>query len=991
MRERNLLLLLGGVPSALLALYAAAGYYLVPYLAVNKLPALLSELTGQNVHIQAAHFDPFDLKTDLQGFALSLGDHRTLLNWEELALDIDVVDSIKRRALTLAYLQLKSPTANLERLENGRFNFSDLVDKFAQTDPASATKPVAAEPSTDPFPLLIRQVGIENARIAWLDHQAEQALAETLAPVDIRLNNLSLQPQSLTEVSISAQPASGGKIELQSNLDLASLVGQGRLSLQDIELPAMWNLFLQALTPMQIAQGRLAFQTDFTLDAHDLSGLQATLGQGKLNIAGLNLHEKAKPDTLISIADFSVERIGFDLQRQQVDIGQIRSRGALINAWLQADGNLNYQSLFDDGSPPSTASQPPPSAAQTGGKPWQIAMGSLDLNGYSIRFTDYTQAKPVAIELNDLHIGLQDYKNKDGLHLPLQFDTRFNNDGSIKIQGDLVLSPFSANWQVAIQNIKLKNFQSYIDPFIKLELVDGHFNTQGHLQLAAAEPFQILYQGDADIANLITRDKRKNQDFVRWANLNLKQMTIDVPKQNYTLGAVNFQQPYVRFIINKDRSNNVDDLLVSHVEPKPHAKAGVKAGKPLSKPIEQTSEPVVTIGKIELMQGKSDFADYSLILPFVVKMNDLNGEVDGFSSNTDVSTKLKLRGKVHDLAPVKIQGDYNLQNGDSNIVLNFSHLPLPLITPYMAEFAGYKIEKGQMALDLQYSVKKGQLAAENKIFIDQLTLGEKVENPKAVSLPLELGIALLKDADGKINLNFPITGSLEDPSFSVGSLVTDVFVNLITKTVSAPFKALSSLFDDDADLSVVRFAAGDSDLDTEQTQKLDEIAKALAQKTELVLEIKGIAYETADWPKLRSAVVTDILKKMKSGELRDKGEKIRSEYIELSDGEYKRLLAKFYAEVFPNNIDHSLLGSPRIKNKPDADFYSTAQQELESVMQPEPERLNELAMARANRIAKYLVETAGVDSNRLYILATELNKTDNPEGIDAQLSLNVAS
>ncbi|WP_150047443.1 MULTISPECIES: DUF748 domain-containing protein [Methylomonas] len=990
MRQRKTLLLLGGVPLALLALYAAAGYYLVPYWAVNKLPALLSELTGHSVQIQAAHFDPFDLKTDIQGVALTLSDHRTLLNWEELALDIDVVDSIKQRGLTLAYLQLKSPSVNLERLENGRFNFSDLVDQFAQTDPPSATEPVTAEPTTDPLPLFIRQAGIENARIAWLDHQAGQPLAETLAPVDIRVNALSLQPNSPTEILISAQPASGGKIELQSSLDIASLIGKGRLSLQDIELPAIWSLFLQPLTPMQIAQGRLALQVDFSLDAHAPTGLQATLAEGKLNIAELNLHEKAKPDSLVSIADFSVDHIGLDLQRQLVEIGQIHSRGALINAWLQADGKLNYQSLFDADAAPA-ASQPPPTAAQTGGKAWQIAVDSLDLNGYRIRFTDYTQAKPVAMELGDLHIGLQDYKNKDGLHLPLQFDTRFNHDGSIKLQGDLVLSPFSANWQVAIQNIKLKTFQSYIDPFIKLELVDGNFNTQGHLQMAAAEPLQIVYQGDADIAHLITRDKRKNQDFVKWTHLNLKQMTIDVPKQDYTLGAVNFEQPYVRFIINKDRSNNVDDLLVSRAEPKPHAKAKLKPDKPTSTPIEQARGPVVTIGKIELTQGKSDFADYSLILPFVVKMNDLNGEVDGFSSNTDVSTKLKLRGKVHDLAPVKIQGDYNLQNGDANIVLNFSHLPLPLITPYMAEFAGYKIEKGQMDLDLQYSVKKGQLAAENKIFIDQLTLGEKVENPKAVSLPLELGIALLKDADGKINLDFPITGSLEDPSFSVGSLVTDVFVNLITKTVSAPFKALSSLFDDDADLSVVRFAAGDSDLDVEQTQKLDEIAKALAQKTELVLEIKGIAYETADWPKLRSAVVTDILKKMKSGELRDKGEKIRAEYIELSDGEYKRLLAKFYAEVFPNSIDYSLLGSPRIKNKPDADFYSSAQQELESVMQPEPERLNELAMARANRIAKYLVETAGVDSSRLYILATELNKAENPEGIDAQLSLNVSS
>jgi len=346
---------------------------------------------------------------------------------------------------------------------------------------------------------------------------------------------------------------------------------------------------------------------------------------------------------------------------------------------------------------------------------------------------------------------------------------------------------------------------------------------------------------------------------------------------------------------------------------------------------------------------------------------------------------------VHDLATVKIGGSYHLKSGDSDIALSFKHLPLPLVTPYMAEFAGYRIEKGQMALDLNYTIKGAELSAQNKIFIDQLVLGEKVENPKAVSLPLELGVALLKDSDGKINLDFPITGSLEDPKFSVGSLVADVLVNVVTKAVSSPFKAIASLFDSDDDLSTIVFAEGNGELSAEEAAKLDQIAQALLAKPELVLEIKGMAYEAQDWPVMRSDALADILKKMKSGELRDKGEIIRSEYIELSEAEYQRLLAKFYAEVFPQKIDHSLFGKPRIKNQPDADFYSIARQELEAIMQPDPQRLNELAVTRANHIAKHLVEHGKVDRGRIYILATELKQQASEEGISSRLSLNVAS
>ncbi len=170
-----------------------------------------------------------------------------------------------------------------------------------------------------------------------------------------------------------------------------------------------------------------------------------------------------------------------------------------------------------------------------------------------------------------------------------------------------------------------------------------------------------------------------------------------------------------------------------------------------------------------------------------------------------------------------------------------------------------------------------------------------------------------------------------------------------------------------------------------------QIAKALDTKPELVLEVKGIAYQTQDWPVMRFDALKDILKKMKSGELRDKGEKIRYEYLDLSEEDYKRLLAKFYGEVFPQKLDHSLLGKPRIKERPDGDFYEMARQELESIMQPEPQRLNDLAVSRANHIAKHLAEKSGVDRNRIFILATELDVMEEQKAIQALLSLNVAS
>ncbi|MDO9238448.1 MAG: DUF748 domain-containing protein, partial [Methylicorpusculum sp.] len=352
------------------------------------------------------------------------------------------------------------------------------------------------------------------------------------------------------------------------------------------------------------------------------------------------------------------------------------------------------------------------------------------------------------------------------------------------------------------------------------------------------------------------------------------------------------------------------------------------------------------------------------------------------------TAKLNLDGKVYDLAKVDIVGQYSLDSGDSAVELKFKDMPLPLVTPYMAEFAGYKIEKGQMSLDLKYTITDNKLEAENKLFIDQFTLGEKVENPKAVSLPLELAITLMKDGDGKINLELPISGSLDDPQFSVSSLVFKALGNVIGKIASAPFKMLASLvnFGSDEDLSLVGFSEGNSELNDHEKTKLDAIAKALASKPALSLEVKGAAFKDLDWPAMRYEALKDQLKKIKAKELRAKGERTRSEYIELSDEEYKELLAQQFIEKFPLLADFSIFGTPRLKEGESGDFYEVARQKLEALLPPEEQRLNDLAVLRAGNIAKYLQEL-GVASNRVFLLSTELDpKRSDPE-VSVRLSI----
>lgn len=313
---------------------------------------------------------------------------------------------------------------------------------------------------------------------------------------------------------------------------------------------------------------------------------------------------------------------------------------------------------------------------------------------------------------------------------------------------------------------------------------------------------------------------------------------------------------------------------------------------------------------------------------------------------------------------------------------------MPLMSSYMVEFAGYKVEKGKMSLGLKYKVLNDELTASNNILIDQFELGEKVENPRAVSLPLELAIALLKDYDGRIKIDVPLTGSLNNPQFSIGAIVSDALVNALSKVISSPFRALASLADSDEEFSNINFSAGNAVLNKTQYEKLTTLATALKQSPVLILDIKGTAFQKQDWPALREAALYDLLKKARADEINKHTEKkILPEYVTLSNADYKRLLAELFIEKFPTLAKKSLLGQPELINAKSGDFYEVAKQHTALSLKGEQSRLKKLAGQRAQAIASYLVNQSGVPNAQVFILDTVVDtETDNGD-IASVLSL----
>jgi outer membrane protein OmpA-like peptidoglycan-associated protein len=726
-------------------------------------------------------------------------------------------------------------------------------------------------------------------------------------------------------------------------------------------------------TALKIPAISVASSFDIVTDNHNV---QFIAKQSKLISHDMQLFEKNQPKPLVDMPSLAVNDINFNLNKQSLSIDSIIADGADFRTWLNSDGQFNYQTLFTEPKIQTTATHP---AVEAKTPPWTINIKHIDLTRFATTFEDKSLPKPVMMTLKPVNFKLDGYTNKAGVKLPFQLDVGVNNTGTIEVNGDATFEPFVSHLAINAKTINLEPFQSYLEKIAHLDIIEGQLTLNGKLAMVMSDtkPLDLLFTGDSNINQFITRDQKRHKDFITWKNLSLKGVAVDLQKDSYTADALIIDKPYARVIIRKDKTINFSDIFITAPEP----------NSVLVKTVANVQQPYFKLNKIQVIDGSSDFSDNSLIMPFSAQVKSLDGGASDISSEKKSTIKVSLKGNAYDFSPVDIDGSISPYLGDYDLNLNFKGMPMPLMSPYLVEFAGYKVEKGKMSLGLKYKVVKDELTASNNILIDQFELGEKVDNPNAVSLPLELAVALLKDSDGKIKIDVPITGNLNAPQFDIGAIIADALANTLSKVISSPFRALASLADSDEDLSTITFSAGSAVLNKAQYVKLTALAKELKEHSVLALSIKGTAFEKQDWSAMREAALYDQLKTMRAEEInRDSDKKILPEYIELSDTDYKRLLAQLFIEKFPKLAKKSLFGTPELIDAKSGDFYEVAKQQLSISLSREQSRLKKLAGQRARAIASYLVQQ-GVPNAQVFILDTLIDPKRDDNEIASLLSL----
>ena len=381
--------------------------------------------------------------------------------------------------------------------------------------------------------------------------------------------------------------------------------------------------------------------------------------------------------------------------------------------------------------------------------------------------------------------------------MKLTVDSAVNEKGKLQAAAVLALDTLAAQADIELADFDLRVLQPYVAKESSMTLVSGALGLKGKLNYAPAEPAAKLdFDADVTINALRTVDNALEEDFIKWDKLQLDGLRYRSAPESLRIGTVTAQSPYVRLIIAPDGISNVAAVLAG-----PGATAtpaggptlgGQMADAVVSNPSAAPSKPApfpIQIGTVRIDNGSTNFADLSIKPNFATGIDKLKGTISGLSSDPASRAKVVLDGQVDRYSPVTIRGEVNPLAAEAwlDMAMSFRNIEMASFTPYSGRFAGYTIRRGKLSADLNYKLNERKLDADHKIVIDQLELGDKVESPDSIGLPLKLAVALLRDRNGVIDIELPVSGSLDDPQFRVGPIVWKVFVNLLSKAVTAPF------------------------------------------------------------------------------------------------------------------------------------------------------------------------------------------------------------
>ena len=841
-----------------LAIYTTIGFKIIPTILEEQLIKNLDEKLTQKTNLKKIEFNPFTLKAIIHDFKILDENNQTTISFEKLSIDFSLLKSIEKQHISFKNIFLKNAFINILEEKDGNLNLTKLLT------PTQNEEEITKEKNSSDIDFLVSKIVLENANIKY-SNQDKIPYSLDLKNINYTLYDLGTYKNILSSNDLKLKLNENTNISIGGAFKLKPFKAYGKILIEDLRLKEFLTYKKDLLNFDISEKANLNLELNYNLDTTNNFDLK--LHTDKFEFNNLNLTQNKT--ALLNLEKINIKTFAFDLQNQDITLDNIDFNSLKANMILNKNG-INFTNLIHQTN--SKEEEKNEKNEKNESKSWNINLSNVKLNNSAFIFTDkinnsLTQSKNFNINFNNLKIvdsdinldtlvlnnpdiSFRDNKNNQSIsskntklnlnNLSLKNSILYIN--KIDISKDIIdfsneninldsnkINLSIKNLQIAdkktsIENLSLKTLKLNFDDIkSKTKIESSNINLLLNSFLLLNEDISIkdirLFDTKLDFLN--ATDKTK----ILAKNLNLEIKKVSNSKNEFKIEKTELNKPDISIILAKNDIQNKD-------------KKNLQAN--LKKDENKTSKTKLNIGPVNINNATFNFEDKNLAIPFKTTITELNGEISQIKNTKLGTTDLVVNGVVDKYGVAKITGLVNPNNIKflTDINMKFQNISMKSFTPYSTKFLGRELKDGKLDLDLKYNIEKSNLEAKNNILITKLQLGKQIPSPDAVSLPLEIAISLLEDSKGVINIDLPVSGNVDDPEFSVATIVWKAFTNLIIKATTAPFSLLGAIFNfNEEEIKSVKFDLNKDEITPIQKETLDKISQILTKRKDIAIKI----------------------------------------------------------------------------------------------------------------------------------------------------------
>ncbi|PTY07707.1 hypothetical protein DB347_05615 [Opitutaceae bacterium EW11] len=816
--------------AGLYVIYLLVGFFVLPSILKTQIERRASAQLKREVRVGRVAFNPLTLSLRIEKLMVIDHDHEPLMGWSSLFVNFQLF-ALLSDEVHFSEIELDGFAARLSVSKQGVLNIADIT-----APQGSADNPGKA------WILRIDRLAVNRAEFDYSDESRAEPFKTHLGPTTFVLREFRTSGAGAGAPGVfSARTEAGESLQWTGRLALAPLRSNGEVRVEQVALKK-YAPYYSGLVQFDILNGTLDAQIPYVFSIEH-NQPQVKLSETSVQVRNVELAERHRADAIVVLKSIDVAQGAADLQARTVEVNRVVLAGGRIVARRDANGiNLARLAGSTDGSAGKSASA---------GGAWNAKVNEVSAKDFAVTVEDRTTPRPASVELNNLVFSLKRFSLADlGVALPVELRAGIApGGGELRAEGTVGLQPLTADLSASVEGTSLAPLSPWVESLANVRVTDGVASIRAKVRLKPPAQGAMNLSANADVdLSLVKSTDAGGADLASWKSLAVHGIEYSSTPARLTVADVTLADPTFNVVAREDKSLNVSTLLRQQGEPA--SRGGTSSP--------EAAGPFIAIDRIALANGSVLYADESVQPNVRTSLDQLSGTVTGLTSAAIDRGEVNLNGRIAGAASVSATGKVNVLSDQPavDVRIDIRNSDLSPLGPYIAKFIGYKLSSGSASLDARARVANRRLDSSANLVVENFNLGDATNSPDAPHVPIHLALALLRDAQGKITIDLPVQGSLDDPSFQIGPVVTHVIVNLITRAATSPFSLIGAMFGGGRpgeDLSVVSFAVGSSELDPSNAKKLDVVGKALRERPGLRLAVVGSADTASDLATLRDA------------------------------------------------------------------------------------------------------------------------------------------